>query len=600
MPTLTALQNPVDNGQSQGLKILYPYDKTVFPRGLIAPLLQWAWAPGDADAIQIQLTTTSGSFKWTGTFGRPTVLSMMGAPNTKFIRNPIPQDVWNVATNSAGGLTSNAMPDQLTMSLVVARGGMAHGPVSETWTIAPGRLEGTVYYNSYGTRLIANSNFYTKDGVLSGAAVLGINEGALAPVVVAGLPAKNATDQSGTGCRVCHVVSSGGSTLIVEHGDNYGETSYYNLQNANPNGTETVLYDQWKFGWAGLSTDGTLALTNSADLAAGTADMQLYTFPTPVQGAGAGAQALASNIPTGVKGGTPAFSPDTKHVAFELINGTILGTQANANQPQLIALDFDRATNQFSNLKVLATMPSGMRAGFPSFFPTNDAVAFHYQMVNAGHRYNTWSPATAQIWWSDLATGNATNLSALNGLAGTTSYLPTGGNNHGDDTKFNYEPTVNPISSGGYIWVIFTSRRLYGNVATADPYQSDPRHYDDSLLVNATTKKLWVAAIDLNAKPGTDASHPAFYLPAQELLAGNSRGFWVLNPCKADGLGCMSGDECCNGYCEPNPDGGGLVCANATPNNTCSMLQEKCTTAADCCDMSNLCINGFCVLATAK
>ncbi len=131
------------------------------------------------------------------------------------------------------------------------------------------------------------------------------------------------------------------------------------------------------------------------------------------------------------------------------------------------------------------------------------------------------------------------------------------------------------------------------------PWMSDPRDYDDSTLANATTKKLWVAAIDLNAKPGTDPSHPGFYIPAQELLAGNSRGFWVLNPCKANGMSCMTGDECCNGFCEPAGDGGALICASAAPNNSCSMLQEKCVTAADCCDMSNKCINGFCAQGIA-
>ena len=39
-----------------------------------------------------------------------------------FIRMPIPQDVWTMATNTAGGPTMNGMPDQLTLSLTVASG----------------------------------------------------------------------------------------------------------------------------------------------------------------------------------------------------------------------------------------------------------------------------------------------------------------------------------------------------------------------------------------------------------------------------------------------------------------------------------------------
>jgi hypothetical protein len=607
MATLTALQSPGGNGSSENLQILYPYDRTVFPRALLAPLIQWSWTPGDADAVQIQLTTTSGSFSWTGVFGRPAILSTTKTP---FTRMPIPQDIWTAATNTAGGLTPSGKPDQLTVSIVVTLGGMGYGPVTETWTIAPARLEGTVYYNSYGTRLVYNSNFTDRAGNQDGAAVLAIKEGALSPVVVAGT--KSST--SGSGCRVCHTLSAGGSTLVVQHGDDYQESSSYALQSS---ATETVLGNSAyisAFGWTGLSNDGTLALTNAADLAQANGcnggwcgASALWAFPPPASG---GTPLPSAGIPSDLLAGTPAFSPDTRHVAFDFGGGTIEGVKGNGTQ--LVALDFDATTNTFQNLKILATMPKGERAGFPSFFPTNDAVAFHYQIVNSNHRYNTWDGAQAQVWWSDLATGTASNLYALNGLEsdGVTSYLPASpytcppGSNCGyspprNDTTLNYEPTVNPISSGGYIWVVFTSRRAYGNVATTNPWLSDPRDYDNTQLANATTKKLWVAAIDLGAKPGTDPSHPAFYLPAQELLAGNSRGFWVLNPCLADGSSCQSGDECCDGYCEPSANGG-LVCSNVPPNDTCSMLQEKCASASQCCDSTNLCINGFCAQGVAN
>ena len=114
------------------------------------------------------------------------------------------------------------------------------------------------------------------------------------------------------------------------------------------------------------------------------------------------------------------------------------------------------------------------------------------------------------------------------------------------------------------------------------------------LIQNITTKKLWVAAIDLSAPPGADASHPAFYLPAQELLAGNARAFWVQDPCRADGKSCETGDQCCNGYCQPDGAGGALICSNKPPMSMCSMVQEKCASRADCCDTTNVCINGFC------
>jgi hypothetical protein len=138
---------------------------------------------------------------------------------------------------------------------------------------------------------------------------------------------------------------------------------------------------------------------------------------------------------------------------------------------------------------------------------------------------------------------------------------------------------------------------MYGNELQNPPWDSWPTDYDSTALDNAPVKKLWVAAIDLNADPGTDIGHPAFYLPAQELLAGNSRGFWVLDPCRADGTSCDSGDECCNGFCEPGA-GGKLVCS--PPMGQCSAPQEKCSTASDCCDSSNKCINGFCAVDVPK
>ena len=594
--TLAALMNPTGNGQAQGLALLYPYDQTVFPRGLLAPLLQWTWTTGNADAIQIQLKTTSGSFSWTGTFAAPAVLAQTGG---KFVRHPIPQDVWAMATDTAGGTTPNKMTDKLTVSLVVASGGQAYGPVAETWTIAPARLEGTIYYNSYGTHLVQNSlqpSF--NNGPQFGAAVLAIKEGATGPTLVAGKPSPlQSVDpvNTGTGCRACHVVSADGARLLVQQGDNqevYAASSAYDLRNGYAETPLTGFNNT--FGWAGLSPNGSTAFTNNANLAASANTSQLFSFPPTTN------TPLAATGITNLEAGTPAFSPDGKHVAFEFIGGTIGASTGNATQ--LVALDFDATQNAFSNLHVLATTTTdpNKRVGFPTFFPTNDAVAFHQQIVGSNHRYDTWHGAQAQVWWSDLKTGTAMPLRALNGLnaAGTGSTLPTGPTNHANDTTLNYEPTVNPAASGGFIWVIFTSRRLYGNVATTDPWQSDPRLYDATLVANTTTKKLWVAAIDLNAKPGTDPSHPAFYLPAQELLAGNSRGFWVLDPCKADGQSCQSGDMCCNGYCEPGPGDAGLICANSSPNAHCSKTQEKCTMTSDCCDKMDLCINGFCAQPT--
>jgi hypothetical protein len=322
-----------------------------------------------------------------------------------------------------------------------------------------------------------------------------------------------------------------------------------------------------------------------------------------------GLTSVATNL------GTPAFSPDGTLVTFNPIAGP--GVQ-NPKQ-KLLVMSFDVATKTFSNATEIVDFtgqPAEVRPGWPAFFPDGKSVVFNHQSAagidgnNLGD-LRTRKGAKARLAWASASGGQ--QITALDQLNGA-SYLPKldqpvamsclgdgfeVGNidaDHADDVNLNYEPTVNPIASGGYAWVVFTSRRMYGSVATIPPFCSDPRGVD--LVQNITTKKLWVAAIDLNAQPGVDSSHPAFYLPGQELLAGNSRGFWVLDPCKPKGESCESGDQCCDGYCQPVGANGELVCSNTPPDSQCSKPQEKCTTAADCCDPSNICLNGFCTPPT--
>jgi hypothetical protein len=544
-----------------GLAWLYPYDQTVWPRGLLPPLLQWS-APSahDYDAAYVHLQ--EAAFEYQGYFA---------ANATPFVSTPIPPVAWQALAYSNQG-------EPVNVTLVFSSGGVAYGPLVETWKMAQGSLTGTVYYNSYGTNL-AHNYCCTLGGAMFGGATLAIKHGATSPVLVAGNDSQ---------CRVCHSVSADGSRLVTQQ-DDYSTSSWYDLKNGyaqttmNPTGS-------WLFGWAGVFPDGSILLSDGAPIA-NSNTAQLYQVQT-------GASVASTGLPAGLKAGSPAFSPDGKHVAFTFLGGTVAGKAADG--VSLAAMDFDVTSSTFSNFRVIYTPPSGTSA-WPSFLPTNGAVVFELEVQSNGRDWggtrsscdnasclnNPASGTKGELWWVDLATGTAARMDKLNGLG----YLPVlTANQHTDDTVLDYEPTVNPVPSGGYAWVVFTSRRLYGNVATVSPYWSDPRWVDISTA--PTTKKLWVAAVDLNAKPGVDPSHPAFYLPAQELLAGNSRGFWVVDPCQPNGTTCQTGDECCGGYCEDVD--GGFVCSAQPP--ACSNLNDKCTTSTDCCGAAHgvQCINGRC------
>jgi hypothetical protein len=537
---------------------LYPYDKTVFPRGILPPLLQWTVDGAHPfDAFRIHLTEANYEYK--GYFQKPA---------DPFQNHPVPQSVWNAIAYSNGG-------EDVQVELVFANTaeGKAYGPITETWKIAQGTLKGTIYYNSYGTNLAQNMCCtYAANGPFGGA-TLAIKEGATDPVLVAGKSTANPQSDY-SGCRVCHSVSADGSQLLTQHGDSYATSSTYALTKAN---AETTIpnSNDGRFTYPALYPNGSLILTHESTSA-------LYNLD--------GTSANATGIPSGTSLYLPAFSPDGKHVAFS--DGTNIGT-----------IDFALATKTFSNLQAgVAPAPANQHAYWPSWLPTNDSFVFHVETVSNGRdtagtrsQCDQKGPtacqnegAHAELWW--WKGGKVARLDNLNGKGYLPAHPSYGGSN-GDDSTLNYEPTVNPVPSGGYAWVVFTSRRLYGNVATINPFWSDPRFED--LSSTPTTKKLWVAAIDLNAPAGTDPSHPAFYLPAQELLAGNARGFWVVDPCHPDGTTCQTGDECCGGYCRPG-DGGGLVCTAQQPS--CAEEFEKCTTNADCCGVAQgiQCINGRC------
>jgi hypothetical protein len=439
------------------------------------------------------------------------------------------------------------------------------------------------------------------NGQLFGAATLAIQSGATSPILIAG---------DNTYCRVCHAVSADGSTLVTqENNPNPTPTEYYAYSrsdvvsltkgNALTPMTPSTGVADGRYEFPALYPDGTFLFSNGAPIngnqfsapTPGIGDSQLFSVPS-------GMSLASTGIPLGLKAGSPVFSPDGTHVAFNYWEGP------NGDNVSLAMMDFDVTTHTFSNLRILWTPPANasgtfQMADWPSFLPTNDGVVFEFQLADDAN--NDWGatrmgdgvpsiPAQGELWWVDDASKTATRLDNLNGLG----YLPTlASTSHTSDTVLNYEPTVNVIPSGGYAWVVFTTRRLYGNVATRGPYESDPRSYD--LSTSPTTKKLWVAAFDLNPTPGHDPSHPAFYLPGQELLAGNSRGYWVVDPCKPTGTTCLTGDECCGGYCR-NVDGGS-VCED-TPA-ACSNEYDKCTVAADCCAINGglACIDGRCEMS---
>ncbi len=560
-----------------GFGWLYPYNLTVFPRDLPAPTLQFA-SGGDAgapgfDAAMVQVTF--GSLKYTGFY----------APSASPSQIPLSATAWQAITLSASG--SDAVKVQVTK----ISGGQVSGPISETWTIATGSLRGSIFYNSYNSALAGNIGAVLK---------LRPSEQLLSVVV---------STNGGATCHVCHAVAANGSILeAADEGSGNNQDSVWDL--TADGGTTTPLYSApdrtWDFG--AFTPDGTKFLRYGAVPWTGGAwapDVRglgnsTTDVPTDLFNPRTGVSLSPIGLDAGPGGAQlnmmmPSFSPDGKMVAFNHYDTGMGHTIA--------VMDFDNSTNTFANLRDVATLPSTLYAGWPTFTPDDQYLFF---AGGTDIEYDTLSDSppnppepTSNIYIAHIPSMTIATADMLNGVGGGGVYLP-----FPDDPNLNYEPTILPVASGGYYWVVFTTRRNYGNTINGDPYAGaggapSPR------------KKLWVSAVNISISAGeamaptmaTDITHPAFYLDGQELTPGNMRAFWALDPCEQNGTSCQAGDQCCSGFCRQTTaadagasDAGAIVYTCIAPPMGCSQANEKCMTASDCCGAAQnyQCINGFC------
>jgi hypothetical protein len=474
----------------------YPYDKTVFPKGLLAPELMWNGG-GAADEYRIHFTGKYLDFTFYTTAAPPSLFK--------------PDDAsWTQLTESGPGGKLALEVDRLVPGQPAATKVVGH-----EWTIANGSMKGTVYYwsNNLGR-------------------VLRIKPGATAPEDF--LAAAGITNP----CSTCHAVSANGSTMIL--GGDVATSTFDLLTNTSKLSINSVGKPVRNWAMPAVSPDGAVLIENNAPL------------PGPPGGSDglwdtATGQHLTGLGLDGVYLDMPAFAPNGSKIAF-----------VNHNDKSLGVYDFDPVSHVVTNPVKLVDQGASAIA-FPSVSPDAKSIVYHRGSLDT--RFGPGDLYLASV----TQPGSETRLANLDG----DGYPFAAGSR---DLAYNYEPTFAPLNSGGYAWVVFTSRRTYGNKLTGD---------------STVVKQLWVAAIDQNVTAGVDPSHPAFHLTGQDEATLNMRGFWALDPCKQAGAMCGSGSECCNQNCDMG------VCKDPNPNG-CSDNGSSCMTAADCCDKAAECINSVC------
>jgi len=545
---------PKGLGPDAAFRFLYPYDNTIFPRGLSAPTLQFA--SSGATATYIELSTDGFSYAAFASASAPT-------------RIVIPEAVWRGVTSSASGASA------VKVQVSELSAGVVTGPLEQQWSIAQGSLKGAIYYNTYRSALAPTGG------------VMRIRPGQSAEVLQ-------------KGCTVCHSVSSKGNVLVtgVNWDKNPIDSEAFDLAADGSTKVRRIVNDGRVFSFGALTPDGTRLLANGIATTAPMPRGLLGPYASQMfetkSGKAIAAPSFSSQVTYAV---TPNFSPDGAHLSFN-------NRDLSAGHT-LSVMDCDASSTPptFSNLRTARENPDKVLA-WPSFLPDSAALVYHEgdSFDTAGYQGGA---LYADLRMVGLDGTNAKSLAQLNGYdANGNSYLPYG---DAEEGHLNYEPSVLPVPVGGFYWVMFTSRRAYGNtiapggsVARGDDKWGKP--LPDEEESPSPRKKIWLAPIDLDYEGKLDPSHPAIYLPGQELDSGNMRAFAALEPCRGNGGSCESAAECCTGFCRQTgrDEDGPVVQCVPPPDNACSEEDETCAVAADCCNSRDLCINKRCASPTPE
>ncbi|MDB4987166.1 MAG: Flagellar hook-length control protein FliK [Myxococcaceae bacterium] len=520
-------------------RFTYPYDGTVFPRGIEGPTLAWDGV-GSSDAVYLHISSTA--FEYTG------CLTPTGANELL-----VPQDVWDTA-----GAQTYGKADPYTVELTVRAGGSIVGPMVQKWTIAQATVKGSVYYNSY----------------------LSLGGGGGIGGTVYRIPPKGKAQAFlAMECNGCHSVSANGASIT-------SQTLALGARAFDiASGTPASLPAPSSNAYAALYPDGSRYLVGSQIIdigrvniaSPGTAANKALLYDTAT-----GATLPVHGVP--VDALMPSFSPSGKLLTF---NDYAIGSAHG-----LAVMDYDTQSDTARNYRPLLQTQGSLRPGWPFALPDDQAVVYvqtestDFSAYGAGVLIAQVTAAAApysELFIADVDSGETTILARAMGYDDATkasaqqTNLPFGA----EEIRKSYFPTVSPVAAGGYFWIFFDSLRHYGN--------------------RGLSRQLWGTAVEISASGdySVDRSAPAFYLPGQVFGTGNHRAFTALDACKEDGASCESGVDCCGGSCTivAGPDGLGVGACGKV--GACAKSDERCAADANCCvpkngGQPNVCIAGYC------
>jgi hypothetical protein len=632
---------------------LYPYEGTYFPLGLPAPVIQYWYATessGGATKVSLRYpvgATASGSeFNYSIIVKEANNVSK-SAPanrpaNTTDPQITIPQVVWEAFEQTARGNDA-----QLLIQRLRSDGTTVELESKRTVHIVDGQLKGTVFYNTYSSQM-NSSNTGAVLAIRPGATAPVVAVQPSGKCTVCHTINTDGTRMIVAGARPTGTVQFDNSRRFdISNSSQWPSPSVLNNYDSST-GTDTTNIQGDKFNFGGPWKDGSLYMTHGGKASySGDANWHAPPDYSRLYLAASPGTAISVTNWTNVSAVTPKFSQDGTKLAFGFYgaSGQTLpqspsGTlSADTTGKSLVVVDFGCSTTTCTSTSTgwkvtnARNVTPGVthKIGWPTFTPSGNAVLYQRQYGSAKAFLTSWSAsdlntiggAKAEIWMSNVPADKSTaavptELRALNGInaSGSGSYLPVTPStfspsyhaanasftiNQSDncsntatvtgvnDYQLNYLPWMAPVQAGGFNWVVFTSRRMYGNIAYDDPWDAEPGPSAcggakcSCTSGNPPTKKLWIAAVNQNFTPGTDPSHPAFYLPGQELMAGNSDGYWVNSQCSAIGTSCSTSDDCCGGSGTSPTTRCSATTKTCQSITTCAAPGQACAATSDCC-----------------
>jgi hypothetical protein len=590
--------------------IAYPSEGTVFPVGLSPPTIMW---PAPADKLQtgalvhLHYATNAVDYTFAVSGEQPGEMR-------------VPDDAWREIS---------ARTDQRPLTVELSIG--FEDEVQRCRTslrIARGAMTGSLFYYQ-SSRDVAES--FGVGGVPEGAQMgiyrLRLGTGVAEPFIT----------QQGSNCVGCHAMNARGTKLISMTADFHSENisvtdNYYVYDIASGTPERAGKLDNTNFG--AVTPDGRYVLS------VGTPDCtqdEIYDVP-PNRGVwfvDGPAVAKLQDTETGATVETkglqpdwymwmPQFSPDGRMVVFNHAKPDP-DREGSVDRRELAVMDYDAATQTFSNLRVIASHlgpePTGAydmstqvlgllhRSGrdgcsaplgqaltsgkydrgvcegpcypaWPAFTPDNRGVVFSLvDQPDFNHSAGRKQPAKSYLYYVEIATGRVVRLDNAMRVADLDEY--------GYD---NY-PSVLPVSVGGYAWLFWTGRRSWGTHG-GGIFQPGPMGELPGLAGSSSSRRIWVSALRLtDATRGdamTDPSSPAFFLEGQGDRP-SMRVSAALDACRAEGSSCDTGVDCCGGYCSAGE-------CHVPEAPVCSKSMDACVSAADCCQegTGQACIGGFC------